>query len=147
MQRAQPHAESSSNLRPAPGPMPSIVHFGALRIDARQESRIAAVRHASWWPRNRAKRRTSTTGVLKSGLVGLLVLGMMAGAAAPQPDFDCARAYKDFWEKLDREAYAKMPPEQLVVLSRRALRIYDACQTGDVEDAKGLFERLVKLIK
>ena len=52
-----------------------------------------------------------------------------------------------FWQRLDRETYAKMPPEQLVVLSRKALRIYDACQTGDVEDAKGLFERLVKLIK
>ena len=43
--------------------------------------------------------------------------------------------------------YAKMPPEQLVILSRKALRIYDACQTGDVEDAKGLFERLVRLTK
>ena len=78
---------------------------------------------------------------------GLVALGLMAGAAAPQPNFDCGKAYKDFWEKLDREIYAKMPPEQLVVLSRRALRIYDACQTGDVEDAKGLFERLVRLAK
>ena len=72
---------------------------------------------------------------------------LTAGAAAPQPNFDCDKAYKIFWERLDRETYAKMPPEQLVVLSRKALRIYDACQTGDVEDAKGLFERLVRLTK
>jgi len=76
-----------------------------------------------------------------------LVLAVSAGAAAPQPNFDCGKAYKDFWEKLERETYSKIPPEQLVVLSRRALRIYDACQTGDVEDAKGLFERLVRLTK
>ena len=84
---------------------------------------------------------------LKSGLAGLVILGLTAGTAAPQPNFDCDKAYKSFWERLDREIYAKMPPEQLVVLSRKALRIYDACQTGDVEDAKGLFERLVRLTK
>ena len=76
-----------------------------------------------------------------------LVLAVSAGAAAPQPNFDCGKAYKDFWKNLDRETYAKMPPAQLVVLSRRALRIYDACQTGDLEDAKGLFERLARLAK
>jgi hypothetical protein len=76
-----------------------------------------------------------------------LVLVLSTGAAAPQPNFDCGKAYKDFWEKLERETYSKISPEQLVVLSRRALRIYDACQTGDVEDAKGLFERLVRLTK
>ena len=76
-----------------------------------------------------------------------LVLVLSAGAAAPQPNFDCGKAYKDFWEKLERETYSRISPEQLVVLSRRALRIYDACQTGDVEDAKGLFERLVRLTK
>jgi hypothetical protein len=76
-----------------------------------------------------------------------LVLVVSVGAAAPQPNFDCGKAYKDFWKNLDRETYAKMPPAQLVVLSRRALRIYDACQTGDLEDAKGLFERLARLAK
>ena len=122
--------------------MPSIVHFGALRIDARQESRIAAVSHEPWWPRNRAQRRKSRTGVLKSGLVGLVVLGMMAGAAAPQPDFDCARAYKDFWEKRDPQAYARITPEHLAGVSRMALRAYDACEAGDEQDAKSLFDRL-----
>ena len=77
----------------------------------------------------------------------LVALCLMAGAAVAQPDFDCGKAYKDFWKNLDRETYAKMPPAQLVVLSRRALRIYDACQTGDLEDAKGLFERLARLAK
>ncbi len=85
--------------------------------------------------------------MLRRAVPGLVILALTAGAAAPQPNFDCDKAYKIFWERLDREMYAKMPPEQLVILSRKALRIYDACQTGDVEDAKGLFERLVRLAK
>ena len=107
--------------------MSTIAHCAGLRIDASQRSRVLAV--------------------LKSAVSGLVILGLTAGAAAPQPNFDCDKAYKTFWQRLDRETYAKMPPEQLVVLSRKALRIYDACQTGDVEDAKGLFERLVRLTK
>jgi hypothetical protein len=133
--------------------MSSIVHFGGLRIDASQKSRVLAVldepsclaRQSS--SRDRPNRSKSKMDVRKSGLAGLVVLGLMAGAAVPQPNFDCGKAYKDFWQRLDRATYAKMPPEQLVVLSRKALRIYDACQTGDVEDAKGLFERLVRLAK
>lgn len=127
MQRAQQHPENSSNLGATPSAMPSIAHCAGTRIDASQGSRVLAV--------------------LKLVASGLVILGLTAGAAAPQPNFDCDKAYKAFWERLDRETYAKMPPEQLVVLSRKALRIYDACQTGDVEDAKGLFERLVRLTK
>jgi hypothetical protein len=127
MQRAQQHPENSFNLGATPGVMPSIAHCGGARRDASRPRRVLAV--------------------LRCAMSALLILGLTAGAAAPDPNFDCDKAYKAFWERLDRETYAKMPPEQLVVLSRKALRIYDACQTGDVEDAKGLFERLVKLIK
>jgi hypothetical protein len=127
MQRAQQHRDDSSNLGATPRVTPAIARCGGLRIDARRERRVWAV--------------------LKFFGSGLVILGLMAGAAAPQPNFDCDKAYKTFWERLDREAYAKMPPEQLVVLSRKALRIYDACQTGDLEDAKGLFERLVRVTK
>jgi hypothetical protein len=80
--------------------------------------------------------------VLKSALSGLVVLGLMAWTPAPQANFDCGKAYKGFWERLNRETYAKMPPDQLVALSRKALRIYHACQTGDVHDVKALFESL-----
>jgi hypothetical protein len=127
MQRAQQHPDDSSSLGAMPRVMSSIAHCGGLQIDASQQG--------------------SALAVLRCAVSGLVILAMTAGAAAPQPNFDCDRAYKTFWERLDREMYAKMPPEQLVVLSRKALRIYDACQTGDVEDAKGLFERLVRLTK
>ena len=127
MQRAQQHPDNFSSLGAMPRAMPSIAYCGGLRIDASRESRGLAV--------------------LRGVASGLVILALTAGAAAPQPNFDCDKAYKTFWERLDREIYAKMPPEQLVILSRKALRIYDACQTGDLEDAKGLFERLVRLTK
>jgi anti-sigma-K factor RskA len=55
---------------------------------------------------------------------------------------DCSRSYKEFWENLDRDRYAAISPEQLAGLSRMALRAFDACQAGDEQDAKSLFDRL-----
>jgi hypothetical protein len=58
---------------------------------------------------------------------------------------DCSRLYKEFWENLDRDKYAKISAEQLAGISRMALRAYDACQAGDENDAKALFERLERM--
>jgi hypothetical protein len=83
--------------------------------------------------------------MLRSTLIGLVALGVMAGAASAQTKMDCSRLYKDFWEKFDREKYAKISAEQLSGVSRMALRAYDACQAGDDQDAKALFDRLSKM--
>ncbi|HEY7085094.1 MAG TPA: hypothetical protein VH519_09775 [Hyphomicrobiaceae bacterium] len=83
--------------------------------------------------------------MLRSTLIGLVALGVMAGAATAQTKMDCSRLYKDFWEKFDREKYAKISAEQLAGVSRMALRAYDACQAGDEQDAKALFDRLSKM--
>ena len=83
--------------------------------------------------------------MLRSTLIGLVALGVMAGAATAQTKMDCSRLYKDFWEKFDREKYAKISAEQLAGVSRMALRAYDACQAGDEQDAKSLFDRLSKM--
>jgi hypothetical protein len=72
-----------------------------------------------------------------------VVLAVLAAPAAfAQGKMDCGKAYKGFWEKLDREKYATISPEQLAGVSRMALRAYDACQAGDELDARALFERL-----
>jgi hypothetical protein len=84
--------------------------------------------------------------MLRSTLIGLMALGVMAGAATAQTKMDCSRLYKDFWEKFDRERYAKISAEQLAGVSRMALRAYDACQAGDEQDAKALFDRLNKML-
>jgi hypothetical protein len=70
---------------------------------------------------------------------------LVAGPALAQTKMDCSRLYKDFWEKFDRERYAKVSAEQLAGVSRLALRAYDACQAGDELDAKALFDRLSKM--
>jgi hypothetical protein len=55
---------------------------------------------------------------------------------------DCGGLYKTFWETRDQQKYANISAEQLAGVSRMALRAYDACQAGDEQDAKALFERL-----
>jgi len=82
---------------------------------------------------------------LKSSLFGLAALGLLAGPALAQTKMDCSRLYKDFWEKFDREKYAKLSAEELAGVSRMALRAYDACQAGDELDAKELFDRLNRM--
>ena len=75
-----------------------------------------------------------------------VALAVIVGPPAiAQGKMDCGRAYKGFWEKLDRERYTKITPEQLAGVSRMALRAYDACQAGDELEAKELFERLDRL--
>ena len=80
---------------------------------------------------------------LATALLALAVLA--APAAMAQDKLDCGKAYKGFWDKLEREKYAKISPEQLAGVSRMALRAYDACQAGDDQDARELFQRLDRM--
>jgi hypothetical protein len=57
----------------------------------------------------------------------------------------CGSRYKDFWQSFDRQKVARMPAEQLAGVSRMALRAYDACEAGDEQDAKALFDRLSRM--
>ena len=85
---------------------------------------------------------------LASAIVALAVVtapGLTTVPAVAQTKMDCSRLYKDFWEKMDREKYAKISAEQLAGVSRLALRAYDACQAGDELDAKALFDKLSKM--
>jgi hypothetical protein len=86
---------------------------------------------------------------MKRLAIAAVALATLAGpVAAPvvaQTKMDCSRLYKDFWEKFDHEKYAKISAEQLAGVSRMALRAYDACQAGDEQDARGLFDRLNRM--
>jgi len=62
-----------------------------------------------------------------------------------QARMDCSRHYKNFWANLDRDKYDRISAEQLAAVSRMALRAYDACQAGDEQDAKSLFDRLQRV--
>jgi hypothetical protein len=82
---------------------------------------------------------------LATAALALAVLAAPGGLAIAQGKMDCGKAYKGFWDKLEREKYAKIGPEQLAGVSRMALRAYDACQAGDELDARALFDKLDKM--
>ncbi len=64
-------------------------------------------------------------------------VGALSGAAMAA---NCAKDYKDFWDTLDREKFAKMSAEHL---SRTALRGYEACTAGDERfTADNFFKKL-----
>ena len=48
--------------------------------------------------------------MLRSTLIGVVALGMMAGAATAQTKMDCSKLYKDFWEKFDRRSTPRFRP-------------------------------------
>jgi hypothetical protein len=75
-------------------------------------------------------------------LVTCLALGASASAQSPGGPPACAKGYKDFWQNVDSSRFAKMSPERIAELSRAALRAYDACQAGDEQGVKVIFERL-----
>jgi len=98
--------------------------------------------------RNSARRRALAVGV--SALAACLALAVgwvnyMHPGGPLQTKMDCSRLYKDFWEKRDPQKFAKISAEQLAGVSRMALRAYDACEAGDEQDAKALFERLQRM--
>src|ERR1700675_3599798 len=74
-----------------------------------------------------------------------LILAAIAAAAlsAPAVGANGAKDYKDFWQNLDREKFAKMSADQIADLSRTALRGYDACTAGDKRfTADNFFKKL-----
>lgn len=80
--------------------------------------------------------------MLRAAAGSVVAIALLTLAVSAQGTAGCGEAYKAAWENLRRDDYAKLTPEQLAKLSRQALRIYDACQTGDVHDIKALFKRL-----
>jgi hypothetical protein len=72
-----------------------------------------------------------------------LAIVALSALSAPALAANCAKDYKAFWEKFDRERYAKMSAEQIADLSRTALRGYDACTAGDERfTAENFFKKL-----
>ena len=76
----------------------------------------------------------------KSAVLGLVIfVSIGAAGSSAQEAIDCSTAYKSSLERLKQKEFS---PARLAVLSRQALRIYDACRTDDMRQAKTLFENL-----
>jgi hypothetical protein len=73
----------------------------------------------------------------------LALAAIAAGILASPAAADCAKDYKDFWDKINSQASAKMSGEQYSKLSRTALRGFDACSAGDQKfDSANFYEKL-----
>ena len=136
-------------VAPEVAPPPDLFDRILVRI-AEEPVRGAAPVLALRRPSNRMRLVVSA-----GALAACLALAIAAWFLYAQPDrpksqvhaaaMDCSGLYKDFWGKLDREKYARIPAEQLAGVSRMALRAYDACQAGDQLDAASLFGRLERM--
>ena len=73
---------------------------------------------------------------MKRLFLALLTTGAFSASAFAA---DCAKDYKDFWTNIDREAFARLTPEQMVDLNRTTLRVYDSCTSGDERFTAGKF--------
>jgi hypothetical protein len=109
----------------------------------------AAASSARVLPLRRRSSRSWAITVAGTALAACLALAAVLlnepfGPGAPAR-MDCGSLYKSFWEKRDREMYQRISPEQLAGVSRMALRAFDACEAGDEQDAKALFERLDRM--
>ena len=74
-----------------------------------------------------------------------MALGLAAGAASAQAKLDCGKAYKGFWDKIGAREYAKNSTEAAGRRKPHGAAHLDACQAGDDQDARALFERLDKM--
>jgi len=68
--------------------------------------------------------------LFRFALVSLIVFGGTTGATLGQRHLDCAAAYQTYLEELKHK---RMSSQRRAALYRWALRVYDACETGDLE--------------
>lgn len=90
------------------------------------------------------ENRTSRRGVLLAAslngtIVAVVALGVLPGALPGESNTDCAAAYNSYLKSLEGK---QISPQRRATLRHWALRVYDACDTGDIGDPKTLFERL-----
>jgi hypothetical protein len=69
---------------------------------------------------------------------------LVAGVAPAQAKSDCNAEFKNFFERLARDGNARMTGDQLADASRKGVRAYDACQSGDSFTVHGVWDQIEK---
>ena len=77
--------------------------------------------------------------MFKSALIGAGILLLAGAAISAQTAVDCGG---DYVRALDKLKNRQISPQLLPAMKRRALRIYDACLTNDLPNARALFDSL-----
>jgi anti-sigma-K factor RskA len=135
----------------APGVEPPAHLFGRILTQIADQSGTQG-RSADVVPFRGGQARQRRLATVASALAACLALALVwfehTQPAPPGKEptlVSCGTRYKDFWEQFDRQIYARVSAEQLAGLSRMALRAYDACEAGDEQDARALFDRLRRM--
>jgi hypothetical protein len=80
--------------------------------------------------------------MLRSTLIAIAAVGLIAGAASAQGKMDCGARYKDALERFHKDKAAGLAPERIANVHRIALRAFEACNAGDEFNATTFFDQL-----
>ncbi len=67
---------------------------------------------------------------------------VLVAGIAPAHAADCNAEYKNFFEKLQLNGNGKMSGDQLAEASRKGVRAYDACKSGDTFTVHGVWDQI-----
>ncbi len=70
------------------------------------------------------------------------VATLLAVFSLPAAAADCAKDYKGFWDSFSTGPAKDLSGEQHAMVSRSALRAFDACTAGDEASSKTIFDKL-----
>jgi len=71
-----------------------------------------------------------------------IAAAMLTALALPAAAADCAKDYKTFWDQFNSGPAKDLAGDKVAIVSRQALRAFDACSAGDEASAKSIFTRL-----
>lgn len=77
---------------------------------------------------------------MKRVVIAVTALVALTIPVAANPN--CARDYKGFWDQFNTGPAKNLTAEQHAIVSRQALRAFDACTAGDEANSKSIFVRL-----
>lgn len=80
---------------------------------------------------------------MKRFAIAATALAAIVAVAAPAAAADCAKDYKAFWDQFNNGGAKGLSGDQHAIVSRQALRAFDACSAGDEASSKSLFTRLM----
>jgi hypothetical protein len=69
-------------------------------------------------------------------------IALIAITAPASANPKCAADYKSFWDQFNNGPAKGLSGERYAIVSRQALRAFDACSAGDEASSKSIFDRL-----
>ncbi|MDX2159195.1 MAG: hypothetical protein SFW09_22045 [Hyphomicrobiaceae bacterium] len=71
-----------------------------------------------------------------------IAAALLGAVALPAVAADCTRDYKAFWDRFNAGPAKALTGDRMSIVSRQALRAFDACTGGNEEEARAIFGRL-----